>query len=339
MKRHLVPVLFGAATALADTPQWQVQVVQSPVVTERTFSAGDELSGIASLNGKDCVVVSNETRCAQMAVLERDPWRLRAGEIIPLSAASGDEMDLEAVAANTKAHCYYVLGSHAVSKQKGKRRPDQEVLARIPADPKTGKPTADRPEDIETTTLMEILRGVPELNGTLGRPLQQNGLNLEGMTCQDGKLFIGCRGPSLEGAVPVLEMEAEALFKSPPPKPTVSQVQFGKGLGIRDMASLRDGNLLILTGSSGSPSSEKFPSTQHYDGDKSFSLWLWKPGGGAAPTHIAPLPAAPGSAEGLLVVEESPEGILVLVLFDGAYNGAPKLLKLVPPGKAEAAPR
>jgi hypothetical protein len=163
--------------------------------------------------------------------------------------------------------------------------------------------------------------------------LQKNGLSIEGLASRSGNLFIGLRSPHQNGSAAILEVDASALFQQAPetwPLPTVHWVPLGKGLGVRDLASVQ-GGFIILAGDAGVVSSPKFPIPENYSGDHAFSLFSWQPGTPETLVRIGNLPLVKASAEALLVLDETPTSISIMVLHDGAYNGGPTLFTLTKP--------
>ncbi len=320
--------------AADDAAPWGISAEDIPVVTRGLFAEGTELSGWASLDGRGCLVVSNETRCAEIGYLSATPWTLTAGPEIPLTPPGGpDECDFEAVAVDPASGNFYVLGSHAVAKKKGKPRLEQQCLFKLPADPKTKLPDPAKASEFKSVSLTAWLAQLPEIAPSIGKPLQQNGLNLEGLACRDGKLFIGCRAPHLAGRTPVLEVPAEALFTLPAaqwPAPKVHLLPLGKTFGVRDLVPTKEG-ILILAGEAGSIPSESFLRSENYTTDDNFTLYFWPPQDPRPPARVGNLPIVKGKAEGLLVHEETDSTITIVVLYDGSYNGMPRVFKLNKP--------
>jgi hypothetical protein len=198
-----------------------------------------------------------------------------------------------------------------------------------------------KPGAAKSVSLLSWIQKTPEVGPSVGQPLQRNGLNLEGLAFKDGRLFIGCRGPNLGGKTPILETDAAALFNSPQSAwaaPKVHLLPLGNGQGVRDIAPLKEG-FLIVAGCAGSEGSSEFRVPEFYDGDLAFTFFVWKPGATPEVEKVGQIPILKGKAEGLLVVEETDEHIKVLVLYDGSYNGAPHLFKLTRPKSAAAAIR
>jgi hypothetical protein len=88
-------------------------------------------------------------------------------------------------------------------------------------------------------------------------------VNIEGLASRNGRLFVGLRGPNLDGNAFVLEVGANDVFggKSQPSY-TLHRLQMGPGLGVREIGAVRSGFLLIA-GNSASEPSEKY--TQSVD--------------------------------------------------------------------------
>jgi hypothetical protein len=143
-------------------------------------------------------------------------------------------------------------------------------------------------------------------------------LDIEGIAEREGVLFFGLRSPSVEGHGFIIEVKAAELFADAATAAhTTHRLAFGAGFGIRDIARVSDGFLLIA-GPSGADESVC-----------GFTLHHWAGPGGRL-TKLGDIQApADGKAEGLLVLDETAASLRVLVFFDGAANGAPTLLTLV----------
>ena len=333
----LIPSLFVAEITAAEDALWGISADDIPVVTKGVFAEGVELSGWASLDGRGCLLVSNETRCVEIGYLSASPWSLTAGPEIPLNPPGGpDECDFEAVAADPVTGNFYVLGSHAVAKKKGKPRLEQQCLFRLPTDPKTKLPDAAKASEFKSVSLTPWLARVPEIAASIGQPLQRNGLNLEGLACREGILFIGCRAPHVAGRTPVLEVAADTLYSLAVekwPAPKVHWLALGKGIGVRDLTATKEG-ILILAGEAGSVPSETFLRSDNYTTDDNFTLYFWRPQDVSPPVRVGNLPIVKGKAEGILVHEETDSTITIVVLYDGSYNGMPRVFKLNKPRRA-----
>lgn len=126
-------------------------------------------------------------------------------------------------------------------------------------------------------------------------------------------------------------MPLAALFSDAPMPPIAPPLilPLGPHTGIRDLATTQDGRLLVLAG----PAQEQaLP----------YTLWLADAATGR-PDRLAELAPArtarpdclkpadrekDGKAEGVVILEESPAALRVLVLFDGLCDGEPRLYTL-----------
>jgi hypothetical protein len=152
-----------------------------------------------------------------------------------------------------------------------------------------------------------------------------NGVDIEGAAVIGDRMYLGLRAPVTERATVVLSMSPGALFMlAPEPRAVVPlnahRISLGDGVGIRDMAALPDGRLLILSG----------PAQRQ---EQPYRLHVVQPtdeGDWGAPEPIAtirhPDPMSPGAkAEGIAVLAEEGRPIRVLVLFESPADGALEL--------------
>jgi Protein of unknown function (DUF3616) len=277
------------------------------------FQEDKDLSGIAAWDATNCMVCSDELRVIQTGRMDRNGGTVVAGRAISLLPGKGGktEVDAEGVAVSREDACYYVTGSHGVGKKKGDFQQSRCNVVRIPVDPATGEPDA---AGVRTVSLTPWVQGNPELAGSLGQSLQTNGFNIEGLAWKGGKLWFGVRSPNVNGDAFVIEADSKKLF-SGPPEAQLHRLTVGPGLGIREIAALREG-FLIVAGEALSDVGK----------DDAFYLFLWKPG--AAPLQIGGLPSPSGKAEGLFILEEADRYVDILVIFDGEARGGPKAYRI-----------
>jgi len=277
------------------------------------------LSGIACLSGKNCLVGADEGRAVQFVELSRPARTLKVGKTVSLLPL-GKEIDIEAIAAEDDS--YYIIGSHGISKKQGEQQANRFRIFRLKVDRVTGTPAR-----VDVATLSGILRSDPVLGERFQMPLQQNGLNIEGLAVRDGRLFVGFRNPNLDGYAFVMEIAAADVFESKTkPQYVLHKLPLGKGLGIREIVAAKTG-FLIIAGNAGSEPSEKFTESQNYEEDREFSLVFWD-GKGSEVRRIGPIPDTPGKAEAMTILEESANEITVLILFDGPKGGRPTVYRI-----------
>ncbi|CCD92498.1 conserved exported hypothetical protein [Bradyrhizobium sp. ORS 375] len=302
---------------------------------KKSDKTAEDLSGIACLapqqDKRSCLLINDENRKAQRAMLEGD--RITAGAMVTLI---GKEPSTKTLGAAPEVTCktpddfddldgegvayadpyYYVIGSHGCSRKKGKFRLSSFILARVSADPAASG-------DVETTyRVSDLLRQAAPVGDFFGRDLESaNGLNIEGIAAQGDQLWLGLRAPVIGDSAYLVPATVSDLFAAghehsvAKPKPVA--VKLDKR-GIRDLAALPDGRLLVLAGA---PHGPEVP----------FKLFVVDPASGAS-EELGTLAAveqtiegkpAVGKAEGLAVLEANPDRVSFIVLFDSLPNGAP----------------
>jgi hypothetical protein len=277
------------------------------------------LSGIACLSEKSCLVGADEGRAVQMVELSRTAKTLKVVRTIPL-LQSGKEIDIEAIAA--EGDSYYIIGSHGISKKQGEQQSNRFRIFRLKVDRTTGMPAG-----VDAASLSGILRADAVLGEHFQMPLQQSGVNIEGLAVRNGRLFVGFRGPNLDGVAFVMEIAAADVFEGrPKPQYTLHKLRLGEGLGIREIVAAMSG-FLIIAGNAGSEPSEKFTESENYEEDREYSLVFWD-GKGSEVRRIGPIPDPPGKAEAMTILDESASEITALILFDGPQGGRPSVYRI-----------
>ena len=328
-------LLTGACSNPAD-PLEAVEYEVPHKFIGKDGKAARDLSGIACAAGQSvrhCLVIDDEGDSAQWATLEGtsfvagDPVQLVGeseadvtfGTRPDVDCPSGDgefgELDGEGVA--FAAPYYYVVGSHGCSRKKGEFRASSFILARL---------SNDRQSRVETTfRLAGVLRHATIVNAHFGKDLNgDNGLNIEGLAVQGDQLIVGLRGPSVDGRAFLVRTEIGPLFAKgdePAPSSTTIPIAVPEGTGIRDLASLADGRLLLLLGPAQdqdlpySLASVEFPSGP--DSNVAIKVETL-----VELSEIADDDTT-GKAEAVVVLNETAAELEVLVLFDGLKNRWP----------------
>ena len=270
-----------------------------------------------------CLVVNDESKAAQFATLTQGS--IKPGRSLPLvgdtaPAAAGrqpaigcpkqggfGEFNGEGVAYADRV--FYVVGSHGCSRHSGEYRPSSFLLARIPSsNGETGTPEL-------SWRVADLIAAADEVAPFVGKALDEtsNGLNIEGLAVVGDRLWLGLRAPALNGRAFLVGGSVAELFKpgSEPVtgKPQLLAFQAGAQRGVRDLAPLADGRLLVLVG----PAQEQ---------EVPYAILLLDPAAPAAVRELGQLrPREDAKAEALTVLAQERGELRVLVGYDGVKNG------------------
>jgi hypothetical protein len=316
-RRHFALLIASSLALHAHADEaWRIGGSTVAWSVEGSVTGANDISGAASIQAGRGVLVSDELRVAQPFRYDLTTRLITVETPVPLLAGIGKELDLEAIAASRSGACYYATGSHGVARKSGKVQPDRLHVFRLPVDVATG---AIKAGSISVSTLLPVLKSAALLRDAIGKSSDLDGIDIEGLAEKDGTLFFGLRSPSLAGHALIIEVQAEALFAhAETATHRIYQLALGAGVGIRDIAAVHDGFVLIA-GRSGNNESMR-----------GFTLHHWSGPGGVL-TKIGDLPAATGKAEGLMVLAETDTAVDVLIVFDGAVNGTPTRFEIIKP--------
>jgi hypothetical protein len=332
-KRKLAAVIFtgmigwsaGSGPAGAETklkPELAKWKISEPF--EKNEEARMNLSGAACVpttpKFKSCLIANDQKKYAQFFSINGTTLKPRKRKLIRLSDEKKDP-DAEGVA--YADGFFYVTGSHGRSRHGDSDNDSSYAVFRVPVDPTTGVPKFAPDEDkvvgVESSSrLRKALRKGEFIEKFFDEPLAEGGINIEGIAVRNGRMHLGLRGPSLDARAFVLSVDAEAVFtKGSDLNSKVTPLQLGQDTGIRDLAAVNDG-ILILAG----PTREEAVA---------YSVWLWD-GAGTTAKPLATLDlstvASGAKAEILLLLEEDGASIRVLVMFDGVENGGATSFKI-----------
>jgi len=317
---HSVATASPLPVAVAPTTTWRLQ----PTLDDK--KEAENISGIACspLPVQACVLVSDEQKSGRYVRLAKlGENSLMPGRSLALFAdGPGKEADTEAAAyASGK---FYVIGSHGVAKNDPIYQPNRYWLFRFPVN-------AVNPDQVERTNALEtILASLPELKAAACgrtssspcRSLQDGGINVEGLTIRDEDAWIGLRAPLVAGESVVIQVPTNRLFTGAPGQVSLHKLALGEGRGIRDIARVNDGFLVLTGKSTPEADNESLPAT----------VVFWR--GDEQPTiPIATLinTASIKKPEALLVLAEDKQNWRVLILGEGKGSIDPQEYRLPKP--------
>jgi len=302
--------LVPAATAWRVTPMF-----------DKNVEARTNLSGAACVPTTppftSCLIANDEKKYAQFFSIEGTNITPRAVIRLMDQDAKGDP-DAEGVAYDDGY--FYVVGSHGRSRHGDKANDSSYVVFRFPVDKTTGTPPFKVSEDdvvgIDSSPrLRDAIRNGEVIKEFYDQPLASGGVNIEGIAVKDGRMHLGLRGPSRNDHAFVLSVDAKAVFtKNENLNAGVRELKLGKDAGIRDLASVGDG-LLVLSGPVNEQEVE--PALFHWNETTESFRKLGE-------LQLPPPLKGKAKAEILLVLnDKTNEPWRVLVMFDGPENGAP----------------
>lgn len=186
-------------------------------------------------------------------------------------------------------------------------------------------------------TLWAVMASLPELKDYVGErkclgteppedaPAMkgQRGVNIEGLAASGGILHFGFRGPAVDGSAPILSVNAKALFEMSDPKAEVTFLKVGKGRGVRDLATIESG-ILVLAG----------PDDDKANKDVRWTVGVWDGRPGQNPDYrvLATLVLddiklrdcdRELKPEAVAVVEDSAKRLDLVIMSDGMCDGGP----------------
>jgi hypothetical protein len=340
----LATVVDRPAAAQADAP-WRVEGKLIGKTKNGDQKKSEDISGIACLPvglPRKCLVIDDEVQFAQIVIV--NDGELLAGDTIPLVTSPNDGQSLDGEGVAFAKGAFYFVGSHGHPRdRKGELDPVRDrakieasmaassKLIRLKIDSASitnqGKVTAP-PSSRSEVDLRPLIRSqavLAPLKPFLGQRLEEqpNGLTIEGLAAVKDRLYVGLRAPVLDGdhAV-VVSFAQDAPFDGQPLDLRLDRLRLGPKRGVRDLAAWGSG-LLVLAGPAYEPKTAK-------NGD--YSIYAWDRDQMLVLLRDLPAYEADGEVlkpEALLPLKANADGTLdVLVLFDAAKEGGPRLIKV-----------
>ena len=317
--------LFAVGCAEAQSPRvekgiastWKVERSGKAWKVIGNLMAPANISAIAAIDHDSFLIGSDDLLVAQHGKIDRSARVLEIEGIVELlGPKSDDEIDIEAIASAPEKKCYYVTGSHSLTKR-GNMNKERRSVFRVDVD-SDGDP---KKKKIERESLRDNLRRDPTLKAFWEKPQQLGGINIEGLAWDEGYLLFGLRSPNIDDNALVLQVNARGLFKKGKDPHKLLRVPLGDGLGIREMVPIKEG-FLIIAGNAGDEPTVKFPNPRDYVKGRDHQLFFWDPTEGKVRNLLTFLRVS-GRPEGILVLADSERQTELLVLFDGIAGGLP----------------
>lgn len=327
------------------------------------YDPAEDVSGLAcapeTAGRRTCLLVDDESQGAQIVVLREGG--LVAGDLVPLISDTYDgkpvELDAEAVAYADGA--FYVTGSHGRARHEVDQKQQAKNVAKAAASRRVFRIHLSpdsvgsdgrlagraKPEVTQSWSLVDVLLAQPTLKSAFDRPLDANGLTIEGLAVSDGNLTVGFRGPVIEDEALLLTVPLATMFEGQPGGSQLQRLELGRDTGgrprgIRDLVAIGEG----VVGIAG-PVSDPPDGRPIRRGD--YAVFKWKPTelvrcqileiygpdrsdrdrrSADARTASERKPVKP---EGLTLLTSGSASIKALLTFDGPEGGRPTALELV----------
>jgi hypothetical protein len=348
-------VACAALAQTAPTPVKPIGQFTAPSSDEDKKPRG--ISGMACLGNqgdatRECFVINDEERFGEVAILTKEGLAA-TGKLVTF-VAKGDkdvvgvephpgcgdvgkfgELDGEGVA--IAGDFAYVASSHSCSGG-GKFKPSSFLLTRFKLDSPTSFVGKSPPVVERSWRLSDALLASDKVRNDFGKP-KETGTNIEGIAVIGDRLYAGLRTPVTaatktdEAIAFIVSAPIEDLFASgPDPLNKIMknkddlktrEVRLGPEAGIRDLAALKSGKLLILSG----PTKEQ-PGVE-------YKLWLLEQPDSddksvktlhPLVTITTPEKGSDGKtakAETVVVIDEDSKKLKLLVLYDNINEGGP----------------
>ncbi len=272
-----------------------------------------------------CVIALDEGAEARFAELGTGYYHADGAAVV----LSQNQIELDAEGAATDGTYFYLTGSHSVKREDCAENPGSRVVMRFPVAADVGIANSDRsrPAGLVTTDkLWKRLSEFPEL-GANKCLKHAKGLNIEGLAAKGDRLFFGLRGPAADGAAFVASVDKNALFSKSATdlQLRIKRLDVAPGHGVRDMAAVNDGFLLIVGPDDRKDDKALASMLALWDGQSSKPRIL----GAFALDDVKLRTGVNGcddkelKPEAILVREDAGDHFAVTVLFDGMCDGGP----------------
>lgn len=352
VSRILVTALALASLGAAISPASAESLSRGAAIAVEGRFFGKQprgISGMACLGlagdaERPCLVINDEEAAAEIALLAGD--RLKpTGRAVPIigkdapdrpilgrqpavacpdGVGKPNEADGEGIA--REGAYLYLVGSHSCSGG-GKFKASSYLVSRIAL---AGEAIPDRPVVERSWRLSDAL-AASVVKHAFGKD-KASGTNIEGLAVVGDTLYAGLRTPLLPRSdaagsprdaviipvsIPALFAPGDAPLTGALPAPI--RVDLGPGTGIRDLAALANGDLLVLSGPTGDQA--EIPYALHLLRRKGEGWTL-----GQAMAVRSDAKGAKGEtakAETVVVLAEGAGTISVMVLYDNIDEGAP----------------
>ncbi|MBL6989854.1 MAG: DUF3616 domain-containing protein [Bacteriovoracaceae bacterium] len=309
------------------------------VKIDGAISGAQDLSAVVCTSKGTCLLGSDKSNT--VTSIKKDGDKYKVVQQINLSDGS-QKVDIEA--ATVWGSSYYIIGSHGNSEKTYEEQWSSFDFYQLQMDLVTGK--TRYPLDIDSKmpikgmvkmSLANLLARDVELGRYFEQCLQENGINIEGLTVNRGAFYVGFRAPNIKNRVPVLEVAVGEIFRSEVKGALpgglqindahrVHWIDLGAGnLGIRGLVALKRG-FVLMVGSS-KPKDKATFQLRYWDGIHSNTTLMVED----LKKHMANKDlqeAELAQPEGIALISETDETIDLMIVCDGIQRGGVRVIRV-----------
>jgi len=330
--RHYVPTLAAVVSSLVlcSVPaNAQLELFPDGVVWTVTPAFGQAGEGRSNVSGATCIgavtgrpvclVVNDSARFAQFFTIAGQT--IRSGPLVGISGTAPPSRITGSPNMEGAGHddrFFYVVTSRGRVSIPPAQINTDFLVARF--QPNTNSPPPPAPATIPGLEISDRFRaalteGIP-VPGLTNQKIDRTNSDIQGIAITpsasvrgQGVVNLGFRNPVIGGKAFIVSEDVPSVFAASGAfTPTVTPVALGTDVGIRDLATVSEGILIL-------GASNRTVQQRHV-------LFLLQNDGQLK--HLADIvEPTDRTAEALLVLRDDPEFYVVLLMFDGVANGGP----------------
>jgi hypothetical protein len=186
---------------------------------------------------RTCLVASDEIN--QLQILKKKNNTMEVTDRVIDLGDSQVEFDLEAMT-KSGTH-FYATTSHSLNRKHNEYHPERYQIFKFKFD-------KDNFSDFQTHSLSNVIMKNNVISAYFKRPIDEQGIDIEGMAYANNSLFIGLRSPLIDGKAVIIKVNANDFFEHNSKASETLLVDLD-GHGIRGM-DFHAGNLFVVSGKS-----------------------------------------------------------------------------------------
>lgn len=228
-------MIIGIISFLLSSGVFASQFIELNV--EGKILGNEDISAISCISKSLCLIASDETNELQLVNIENDKLK-----VFKKSIKLGNfkkENDIEGLTNDGKY--FYAVGSHGLSRKKDHYQISRYQIFKIEIG-RNGKVIS-----VINANLESILKNTKKLSPYFKKSLKKNGLNIEGLAFYNNNLYLGFRGPIINGKAQVLSFDSKLFWERKLVNPKLVEIDLGNERGIRSI-EIKNDKFYIIAG-------------------------------------------------------------------------------------------